>query len=102
MKRINYSSKVIHFIICSKKKSDGPGKDSLMKDAIATAKLWESRFHATDRSRREYWYSGNILIVTICYYFYNSANVKRLVGENEVLQDNITKVSCLHYVWAGH
>lgn len=25
--------------------------------------------------------------------FYNSANVKRLVGENEVLQDNITKVS---------
>ena len=67
MKRINYSSKVI-FIICSKKKGDGPGKDSLMKDAIATAKLWESRFHATDRSRREYWYSGNILIVTMLLF----------------------------------
>jgi len=43
----------IHYF--SKKKGDGVGKDSLMKDAIATAKLWESRFHATDRSRKEYW-----------------------------------------------
>lgn len=33
---------------------------------------------------------------TLCLLYYYSANVKRLVGENEALQDNISKVSYLY------
>ncbi|XP_065885186.1 basal body-orientation factor 1-like [Dysidea avara] len=58
----------------SKKKAEGGGRDNLMKDAIASAKLWEARFHTTEKSRKEY-----------------SLNVKRLVNENETLQGAISQ-----------
>ena len=35
-------------------KSDGPTKEALLKESLATAKLWEARYNAVEASRKEY------------------------------------------------
>ena len=62
-----------------------------MKDAIASAKLWEARFHTTEKSRKEYrCVRASDTCVQSVYCF--SLNVKRLVNENETLQGAISQV----------
>ena len=46
-----------------------------MKEALASAKLWESRYVAVDKSRQEY-----------------RENTKKLVGDNERLQTAVNQV----------
>lgn len=36
------------------KSGDGPTKESLLKESLATAKLWEARYTAVEESRKEY------------------------------------------------
>ena len=56
------------------RKSDKPDKESILKEALATAKLWEARYTAVDHSRQQY-----------------RDQAIRLVGENETLQSAINK-----------
>ena len=44
----------IQFILVNSKTGDGPTKESLLKDSLATAKLWEVRYNAAELSRKEY------------------------------------------------
>ena len=59
---------------CCSKKSDQPDKESIFKEAVASAKLWEARYNAVDQSRLQY-----------------RSQSLRLAGENEALQSAISK-----------
>ena len=59
---------------CRKKSGDKPDKETILKEALATAKLWEARYTAVDHSRQQY-----------------RDQALRLVGENDTLQSAINK-----------
>lgn len=69
-------------------KGEKGDKESIMKEALANAKLWESRYVAVDKSRQEY-----------------RDNTKKLVGDNERLQTAVNQVRVhadtilIYYFW---
>lgn len=50
----------------------------VLKEALTSAKLWEARYNAVEKSRQEY-----------------RENTKRLVSVNDTLQSAINQVSCV-------
>lgn len=50
-------------------------KESVLKEALSNAKLWEARFGAADKSRQEY-----------------RENAKRLIAQNDRLQTAVDQV----------
>ena len=59
--------------LCSK--TPKPDKESVLKEALSAARLWEARFGAADKSRLEY-----------------RQNARRLITQNEKLQTAVDQV----------
>jgi len=62
-------------LLCRKSSKNEDG-ESVIKEAIENARLWEARFGAADKSRQEY-----------------RQNAKKLLTQNERLQKAVEEVS---------
>lgn len=71
-RKMHVASCTIFSLLNSKSKGE---KDSIMKEAVANAKLWEARFNAVEKSRLEY-----------------RENAKKLISDNETLQTAVNQV----------
>lgn len=50
-----------------RKKADGePDKESIAKQAVATAKVWEAKYTATEDSRQTYRYVRKCMRACVC------------------------------------
>lgn len=65
-----------HALFDSKSATKGDDKESVLKEAVSNAKLWEVRFGAAAKSRHEY-----------------RENARKLITQNEVLQNAVDQVS---------
>ena len=65
---------IYDFNLCSKSKNAEAKKDAILKDATANALFWESKLESTEKIKKEY-----------------RDNAKKLLVENETLQNQLTQ-----------